>query len=260
MPRTSPTPLTAEVLRVQGRGTPLAYLPGVDGCGELLYGTAERLGPSFHLACLRYAGTSGGYPELAAEVVRLLNGLGFARPLVLAESFGVGLALTLALEYPERVAGLALVNGFAHYQRAWRVVLSEVFAAHVPGALLRPCRRAFGWRTLMAPRRDAHALELLLARRIEFDASYRARLRLSRMLDLRERLREIRVPVALFASDQDHIVDSVPAARLMAERLPDAELTILPRAGHVVLPLTEEPWPERLERLAARAGMRPGEG
>jgi hypothetical protein len=39
----------------------------------------------------------------------------------------------------------------------------------------------------------------------------------------------------------------------MERGLADATLEILPRAGHVVLPLAEEPWVERLSALAARA-------
>jgi hypothetical protein len=59
--------------------------------------------------------------------------------------------------------------------------------------------------------------------------------------------------VALFASDSDKIVPSVPAAREMLRGLPDATLEILPRAGHVVLPLAEEPWVDRLRALERRA-------
>ena len=61
--------------------------------------------------------------------------------------------------------------------------------------------------------------------------------------------------MALFAADHDRVVASVPAAREMELLLGGAELTLLPAAGHVVLPLGEEPWVERLERLAARAGL-----
>jgi hypothetical protein len=41
----------------------------------------------------------------------------------------------------------------------------------------------------------------------------------------------------------------------MAALLPDATLDVLVDAGHLVLPLAAEPWVERLERLAERAGV-----
>lgn len=251
------SPLQVSVVRVLGAGPPLVYLPGVDGCGELLFGTAERLAGSFTLACLRYAGEEGGYRELGQGVVRSLGELGVERALLLADSFGVGLALTCALEHPGRVAGLALVNGFARYERKWRVSVARTVAACLPRALYQPCRRRFAWRTLMAPRRDEETLARLLERQGSgFDGAYRARLALARSLDLVGRLGAIRVPAHIFASDHDRIVDAVPAARVLAAHLPDAELTILRDAGHVILPLAEEPWVERLERLAARAGLR----
>jgi alpha-beta hydrolase superfamily lysophospholipase len=64
----------------------------------------------------------------------------------------------------------------------------------------------------------------------------------------------VRCPVSLFAAENDRVVAAVPAAREMAALLPDVELELLPRAGHLVLPLACEPWSERLERLARRAG------
>jgi pimeloyl-ACP methyl ester carboxylesterase len=247
--------MKARVLTQAGAGPPLVYVPGVDGCGELLYGTATELARGFRLSCLRYEGTGGGYEELARSVRACLDEQGCERALLLAESFGVGVALTCALQYPDRVAGLMLVNGFARYERRWRVRVSHFVALLCPQVLVRTCRRRFGWRSLLAPRREPAVLERLLAREIELDAGYRHRLALSGSLDLLARLGEIRVPVALYASDHDRIVDSVPAARAMAARLPRAELTILREAGHVVLPLPEEPWLERMTQLARRAGL-----
>ncbi|NOT31426.1 MAG: hypothetical protein HOP15_13345, partial [Planctomycetes bacterium] len=117
-------------------------------------------------------------------------------------------------------------------------------------------RTRFAQRGLFAPRRDEAALQALLALSgAWFDARYRARLAWIEGLDLRAHLGAVRCPVALFAADHDRVVASVPAAREMAAALSDAELTVLRSAGHVVLPLSEEPWEERFERLAARAGF-----
>src|SRR5262245_41325916 len=105
--------MEARVIDVRGSGPPLVYVPGIDGSGELLLGTAARLAASFRLVRLRYGGdSSGGYEELAASLVRVLDELEIERALLLAESFGVSVALETALDHPQRVAGLALVNGF----------------------------------------------------------------------------------------------------------------------------------------------------
>ena len=250
--------MEARIIDVRGSGPPLVYVPGIDGSGELLLGTAERLAGSFRLARLCYAGDpGGGYAELAASLVGALDELGIERALLLAESFGVAVALQAALDRAERVAALALVNGFAYYERRLRLSLARASAQFVSSGAYRGGRERFAQRFLFGPRRDAEALRALLALNADwFDERYRARLDLVRDVDLRERASGVRQPVAIFASDRDRIVASLSAGRAMAERMPAAELTVLEHAGHVVLPLAEEPWVERLERLAERAGMR----
>ena len=250
--------MEARVIDVRGSGPPLVYVPGIDGSGELLLGTAARLAASFRLVRLRYAGDpGGGYEELAASLVRVLDELEIERALLLAESFGVSVALETALDHPQRVAGLALVNGFAYFERRLRLALTRASAVLVSRNLYRGGRARFAQSYLFGPRRDEQALRALLALPADwFDVGYRARLALIRRVDLRERLREIRQPVAIFASDRDRIVAALSAGRAMAERMSAVELTVLERAGHVVLPLADEPWVERLLHLAERAGMR----
>ncbi len=250
-------PMQAEVLASGGVGPPLVYVPGIDGSGELLLGTAARLERRFHLTRLRYGGgCEGGYAELAASVAHRIEQHCGGRALLLAESFGVAVALQTALDHPARVAGLALVNGFAHFQGRLEIALTRGVFALAPEAWIRAARARFVQRGLFAPRRDEAALRAVLALSgAWFDARYRARLAWIQGLDLRPRLGEIRCPVALYAADHDRVVASVPAAREMAARIPDAEFTLLPAAGHVVLPLAEEPWEQRLAQLAARCGL-----
>lgn len=253
--------MEAEILAARGNGPPLVYVPGIDGSGEMLLGAAARLERRFRLTRLCYGGGTGGdYATLAASVAQRVResaaGRADGRALVLAESFGVAVALQTALDHPGCVAGLALVNGFARFHDRFGLVLTRGIFALAPGAWIHAARARFAQRGLFAPRRDEAALQALLALSGEwFDARYRARLAWIEGVDLRPRLGAVRCPVALFAADHDRVVASVPAAREMAAALPDAELTVLAAAGHVVLPLAEEPWEQRLERLAARAGF-----
>jgi pimeloyl-ACP methyl ester carboxylesterase len=249
--------MEAVVLDTRGSGPPLVYVPGIDGSGELLLGTAERLARRFRLTRLRYGGdASGGYDTLARSIAARLDELALERALLLAESFGAAVALQVALDHRDRVAGLALVNGFVRYHDQLGLAVTRGVFALAPQAWIRAGRRRLAQRGLFAPRRDERALSELLALRGDwFDERYRARLAWIARLDLRPRLGEIRCPVALFAADHDRVVAAVRAAHEMAARIPDCELTLLERAGHVVLPLAEEPWVERLERLARRAGL-----
>ena len=250
--------MQAEIVATAGSGPPLVYVPGIDGSGELLLAAAGRLARSFRLTRLRYGGdASGSYASLAASVARCIEASGMQQALLLAESFGVAVALQTAVDHPARVAGLALVNGFAHFPDRFGLALTRGVFALAPRAWLHAARARFLQRGLLAPRHDEHALRGLLALSGDwFDERYRARLALIHRLDLRPRLGEVRCPVSLFAADHDRVVASVPAAREMASALHAAELTVLARAGHLVLPLAEEPWGERLESLARRAGLR----
>jgi len=245
------------ILRADGgQGPPLVYLPGIDGSGELLLGTAARLERRFRLVRLAWRPDGDDtYEALARAVVALLESLRVGRALFLAESFGGALGLQLALDHPGHVRGVAIVNGFAHFRRRARLALTALVLPLVPSPLFRLGRRALGPRELIGPRRDPEVERLFLALPgIECDEGYARRLRMIRALDLRPRLAEIRRPVALYASERDRVVDSVFQAREMAARLPDATMEILPASGHVVLPFADEPWVERMEALAARAG------
>jgi pimeloyl-ACP methyl ester carboxylesterase len=246
----------AEVLDTRGRGPELVYVPGIDGSGELLLGLAERLAPHFRLTRLCYRGdTSGDHATLAASVARCIQGLG-SSALVLAESFGVAVALLTALDHPRQVAGLALVNGFARYSNRLGLALTRGAFALAPEAWIHRGRRRFVQRGLIAPRQDERALAGVIALRGDwFDERYRARLRWIAAVDVRPRLIDVRCPVEVFAAEHDRVVDSVRAGRELASALPAARFTLLPRAGHLVLPLAEEPWEERLLGLARRAGL-----
>jgi len=260
--------LKARIHRVTGGGTPLAYVPGIDGSGELLLGTEGRLGTAgFRLCLLRYEDEDAPlgedpYRDLADSVRSCLEEVfGEEHALLLAESFGVGVALRTVLEHPSAVSGLCLVNGFCRFDKRLRLALSRLGALLVPKFLFRPLRNLcapwslFGasplpfLRTGKGP--DPRTLDAF--RKIPgtpFDRGYRKRLAMIRGLDLRARLPEIRVPVHIFASDRDRIVDSPRSGRIMAKALPRAVMTILQDRGHLVLPLENEDWPRRLRRLA----------
>ena len=242
-----------------GEGPALLYVPGVDGSGQLLLDTAAALQQSFRLVRLRYvSGTlpsvENGYAEMAADLVRVLDELGIERALLLAESFGVALALQTALDHPERIRGLGLLNGFARYPVRWRIATTATFLPLVPGFLFRLGRHVtipFG---MISPRRDPAVVDAMIESVGDyFDASFVRRLQMIRAVDLRERLEEVRCPVTLFASSDDQVVASVRAAHEMARALPDVRFVLLERAGHVILPFTDEPWAERMLALAQRA-------
>lgn len=252
--------MIARVLDVRGHGPALAYLPGIDGTGRLLLGCAERLERRFRLVCLRYeAEGEDSYGALAASAAAELRGAGVDATLLVAESFGGAVALRMALDHPDLVRGAAIVNSFARYPSPGRLRVSRALAPLVTPSLFRLGRRALAPWALFGARRNPEVVRAFQAvGGTWFDDGYRRRLRMIQGLDLVAELPRLAAPVALFAADRDRIVRSVSAARAMLAALPDAELQVLPGAGHLVLPLEDEPWPERLERLQHRAASRRG--
>lgn len=263
-------PMRAEVLADRGTGPALVYVPGIDGTGELLLGTAARLEANFRLIRLRYvADTDHGDPKiygaLADSIASSLAAIGVDRALLLAESFGGGLALHFALRHPERTRGLALVNTFARFPHRIRVRLGAWSLPIVPRWALRQSRSRLASALYFWPRRDAAAEAAFQEVPGGFRApGYYDRMRAVVALNLEPRLSEVQVPCALFAATHDRVVPSLRTMGTLAAGLPDATLERLERANHVVLPLGAEPWPRRLLELDARAraaeGRRGGPG
>ena len=282
----------AEVVSDRGQGTALVYLPGIDGSGQLLLGTAARLEQHFRLIRLRYRTSASlahrNYAHLASSAVETVALRGVDRMVLLAESFGGAVALRAAIDFPERVTALALVNTFAHYRRRNRLAVSRIALRYTPGWAIAAGRRVVAPLFLFGGRGERMEIDEFLGRsggpaprpggskairagdaaptrRAEsaaeiwgLDEGYHARMRMIQGLDLRADLGRVRQPVALYASGRDRIVDSIRQAREMASALPDAEVEILDGRGHVVLPVRDIDWPAQFDRLVARAASRAG--
>ena len=84
----------------------------------------DRLSADFHLVALdrpgsgysvRAAGASAGLSEQARIIVRLIEQLGLERPLLVGHSLGGMVALTVAIEHPNVISGLALLSPYTHF-------------------------------------------------------------------------------------------------------------------------------------------------
>lgn len=108
---------------VTGRGSPVLLLHGFTGSGREWDGVVGALGAGVRAVAVDLVGhgRSGAptdparyAPERAARDLRaLLDALGVARAHVVGYSLGGRVALRLALDAPERVAGLVLVSATA---------------------------------------------------------------------------------------------------------------------------------------------------
>jgi len=184
----------------------------------------------------------------AALFARAFARLGIAEPVVVGHSWGTLVALALALDEPASVRGLILASGYYYPSARVDALLTAPVALPVLGDLMRytvtPVFARMVFRKMVeamfTPLPVAAGFFELLSRELMLrpgqlranaeDAAFMV----PAAAKFRDRYRELRLPVHIFAGEQDLVVSpDAHAARLHAE-LPDSELTLLPDAGHMV--------------------------
>jgi len=232
-----------------GRGFPLVLLHGL---GVSSFSWRENIGPlSQHFRVLTpdlpgHGGTSAAavtdfrLETLTRELLRLLDEHGVTQAALAGNSLGGSLALLLARQCPERFPALVLLAPAAALQRAPLIFypLRLPLLGSALAALLGPwtARAALH---LAYYRRELITPEVVAGYAITFRTlSQRLALRrLACQIDpwplsqVEALLRQIRQPVCLIWGERDLILP-VRQARWLKERLPQAELHLLPDVGH----------------------------
>ncbi len=242
----------------QGNGPEVVYVPGIDGTGQLLLGTQYRIERRFRLLRLRYVADDpvhdDTYERLAAGIVDVLDPRNVANAILIAESFGGAVALQCALDFPQRVRALLIVNSFVWFPKRASLAMSRVTAPLVPRWLFALLRPRIAAATFFGKLREPEALARFRAiQGAYFDRGYRRRIAMIGKLDLRSRLGELRQPLAIFAAERDRVVPAAVCGATMHELAPHAELHTIANGGHVILPLQSIDWPQHIAELNARA-------
>ncbi len=168
---------------------------------------------------------------------RVMDALGVDAAVIVGLSMGGMAALHFALERPERVSGLVLIDTSAEHERAFK---------RVKYAALARAARLLGMRRWLA-RQGADVLfgatfrseqpevvETWEDRIMQLDprAAARAVKMVAGRPSVRARLGEIRVPALVIVGDEDTATPP-PNARVLAEGLPSARLEVLALTGHL---------------------------
>ena len=256
-----------------GRGEPLLCITGFT-ISSAIYEPVLPLW-SARFDCITYdnrgSGRSGtplrttSMAELAADAARLLDALDVPSAHVFGISMGGMIAQELALRFPERVRGLLRAGTTPGGPRAARPAVRELAAA---GAGLVATGRRAG-RPWLAP--------LLFSEAFRAEQPERVRELLTHFAahgptawganahwwatvyhDTVGRLGQIQAPTLVLHGGEDRFAP-LANARLLARRIPDAELAVIPGTGHAfILEQPEASWAVMTEWLDRRAPIAPG--
>ena len=213
----------------------LLYLPGLDGTGRLLH-RQTALHRSYRVLCESYPqDRPATYEQLAAAAAQHLEEAAAGRPgVVLAESFGGAVALTLALARPDLVGRLVLVNTFAYFPRRYRIRLAAWLGKFLPDKPSHPATRRLRAPFFFSPDIPARERDAWWARTADVPTrAFGYRLRMIAGLDLRPRLPRITTPALVLAAPDDRVVPPL-AGKELARLLPNARL-LEPPVGHAAL-------------------------
>jgi 3-oxoadipate enol-lactonase len=166
---------------------------------------------------LDQAATPGSFTLAgAARALRdLLDEHGVERAHVCGLSLGAMTATQLALDFPERVASLVLSGSQVRPHPALMLIQ----------------------RTIIRMLPESSAADMAMTK-----AQWLGALRVVADANFRGRLASIQAPTLVLCGSRD--VANIPAAREIAAAVPDAELQIIPRAGH--------PWNVQFPELFSR--------
>lgn len=191
-----------------------------------------------------YPGGHNPYSQTAqAELtIALLNALGIEQAVLVGNSAGGSIALLTALEFPDRVTALVLVDAGVYTgggPPGWLRPLLRLPQVQRLGPLFVRSIRNRGRDLIELAWHDASKVtpEVIAGYSVPLQAENwdRALWELtlaSQDLELTSRLGQVGVPVLVITGDDDRIVPTAESIRLASE-IPGAELVVLPACGHV---------------------------
>lgn len=221
----------------RGSGPAFVYVPGIEGTGKLFYKQIDDLARDHTVITFPLRGRGRYEMEaLVGDLIWIIRDAGFESVTALGESFGGLLLMSAALVHPEYFERMILVNTFARFEQQAKIKLGVALFSFLPYPAMKAYRRITAGRTLF----DAGVSEEDRSACREHTRSvpcegYLSRMRIIRDTDLRERLREIRVPTLVVAGKEDRLLNAERAARIIAAAIPRSRLKLLEGAGHLAL-------------------------
>jgi pimeloyl-ACP methyl ester carboxylesterase len=261
----------------QGSGPTLVLIHGLGGqMRHFTHSLSERLKNDYRLIIIDRPsnGYSTSAPQASAAIsaqartiARFMDALGLERPVVVGHSLGGAIALSLALDHPEKVSGLALLAPATHPQpqvpaafvglainsallrklTAWTLAIpiSIKYGATVLGMVFSPQPAPADFATKGGG--------LLAMRPRSFIAASRDLMAAAEDLEkMPARYGSLKVPVGILFGTHDRILNIVTHGEAAATKIAGADFEPIEGEGHM-LPITSA---DRVAKFIARMAQR----
>jgi len=262
----------------RGEGRPILLIHGLGGTlHHMRRPLMEEFGDGYRLIALDRPGSGystrpGRFDGRLTEQARLLAGfidaLGLERPLLVGHSLGGAVALATALDYPDKVAGLALIAPLTQREdevapqfrtldirsRLLRRIVSETLA--IPMAIkAAPQTLDFVFGPQKPPHDYAIAGGAMAGMRPgHFYAASTDLVALRHdMRDIEARYGEIRVPVGILFGGADRVLDHRRHGLTMEGRIAGLDIEIAEGIGHMPQYAVTQRVVAFIRRIAGRA-------
>ena len=231
-----------------GDGDPLVLIRGLGSNADHWYAQVPDLSRHYRVITFDNRGIArstdpGGpftIPDMAEDTIRLMNALGIEQAHVLGLSLGGMVAQEIAIGHPERIKGLILVvtlYGGQHQVLAEDTVREKLQRMLVDGSL---DARIMALDVFFAPRTIKERPQILQAY-AEVSMKHPAGMEILQRQweaasrhDTYDRLDRIKTPTQVLTGEEDVLIPP-GNSEILAERIPDAELLVIPGGGHQIM-------------------------
>ena len=218
------------------------FLSAMDGTGKLLRSQLSSLSTAFDIRCLSIPQNDlSTWAQLSQRTINLIKIEQKAvpkRPIYLCgESFGGCLALKVALNAPELLDKLILVNSATSFSQKTIVKYGSYLTQYLPTYLYRLSVTATLPFLGALDRIESEERQALLkAMQSVSQKTAIWRLKLMRSFQVRKnQLKNFPKSTLIIASAADRLLPSVSQAKFLVKYLPKAQMVILPNSGHACL-------------------------
>ena len=170
--------------------------------------------------------------QLVDDLVRLIDELGLKKARIGGVSLGGCVALQMALQHPERMISLALVCTMARVPR--EAMLARADAAERDGMASQVAATLLRWLTPEVVAENPWYVRYARERVIRsLVPNWAAAWRALAQFDVLDELQKIAVPTHVIAGEKDLAATPDGYMRPIADRIPNAKLSVIPGAPHL---------------------------